>query len=256
MIARCHASTLAPAPRHRCVRIHVGVLRMRGARRPLRLRRQPDASRRQRPCRRGGLRRMPRRRARGVVALQSSSRDAGRRCEIGARRFSQCALQLCGHDVGLLDARRQVFRSHRRAGRKARRLRDQVHVRRRAAAAVPDRASRRPAAGPGNRLGCASQGARRPALVPSLSGTQFARRRSAALDRRQPELELHVRRVSFDAAPQELRRSDGSLRHDAGRRSTLPAKPVTARAPSMSRERAPSATASRIRPPTAVCRSR
>ena len=52
-----------------------------------------------------------------------------------------------------------------------------------AAAAVPDRVSRRPHAGAGDRLGFAAEGGRRPALVPPLSGPEHQGRRPAALDR-------------------------------------------------------------------------
>ena len=48
---------------------------------------------------------------------------------------------------------RQVLRRDRGSRRQVGRLRDQVHVRRRSAAAVPDRVSRRPAAEPHHRLG-------------------------------------------------------------------------------------------------------
>ena len=170
-------------------------------------------------------------RVRGLVAFASSPGDAGRRCEVRPGGFPQREVCLRGHDVGLLDARWQVLRPHRRAGRQARGFRDQVHVRRRAAAAVSDRTSRRKTAGARNRVGFASEGARRPAMVSPLSGSGSARRRSAALDRHQPELEFHVRRVPLDAAREELRCRDrpASTRH--GRRSTSPAKPATVRAP-------------------------
>ncbi len=50
-----------------------------------------------------------------------------------------------------------------------------------------------------------SEGARRPALVPPLPERGDQARRRAALDQAEPELEFHVRRVSFDRRAQELR---------------------------------------------------
>ena len=58
------------------------------------------------------------------------------------------------------------------------RLRDQVHLRRPPAAAVPDRVSRRPHAGARHRLGFAAEGQGRPALVPPLSRPERQGRRS------------------------------------------------------------------------------
>ena len=66
--------------------------------------------------------------------------------------------------------------------RQARRLRDQVHVRRASAAAVPDRISRRSHAGALHRVGLAPEGAGRTALVPSVPRAEHQGRRLAALD--------------------------------------------------------------------------
>ena len=71
---------------------------------------------------------------------------------------------------------------------------------------------------------------RGPALVPPLSGRANPPRRFSALDQAEPELELHVRRVSFDRRAQELRCGERSLRDAAGPRSAWAARPVTAAA--------------------------
>ena len=72
-----------------------------------------------------------------------------------ARRLRRRELHPGRRHLALLQARRQVLRHHRRAGRRARRLRDPLHLRRLSAAAVSDRFPGRPAcrrsASPGTR---------------------------------------------------------------------------------------------------------
>jgi predicted CXXCH cytochrome family protein len=109
--------------------------------------------------------------AKELTAWRGSDHDlamqaAGR--EVGARRLRQCEVRVCRHHVDVLAPRRQVLRQHRRPRRQARRLRDQVHVRRAPAAAIPDRVSGRPHAGVEHRLGLAAESGRRAALVPPL----------------------------------------------------------------------------------------
>ena len=121
--------------------------------------------------RRAGMRRLPREGDGGVARLRPRPRDAGRRCEVRARRFRRREVRARGHDLDVLHARRQVLRQHRRPRRQARRLRGQVHVRRLPAAAVPDRASRRAPAGARRSRGTARpKAAGRAALVPPVSG--------------------------------------------------------------------------------------
>ena len=105
----------------------------------------------------------------------------------------------------------------RRAGRKARRVRNQVHVRRLPLAAISDRISRRAPAGARNRLGQPPEGQGRSAMVPPLSQRGGRSRRHPALDEAQPELEFHVRRMPLDRRAQELRRGEGHVRHHMGR---------------------------------------
>ncbi len=92
-------------------------------------------------------------------------------------------------------------------------FRSQIYFRDRSSAAISRRISRRAVAGFADRLGHAAEGEGRPALVPSLSERKDQARRHSALDQAKPELELHVRRMSFDRRAQKLRRSRGSLRH-------------------------------------------
>ncbi len=97
--------------------------------------------------------------------------------------------------------------------RQARRLRGQVHLRARAAAAVPRRTAGRPPAGARRHVGRAPRGRRRPALVPPVSGREARLPRRAALDATVAELELHVRRLPLDERAQGLRRGEGRVRH-------------------------------------------
>ena len=69
----------------------------------------------------------------------------------------------------LLPARRPVLRQHRRARRRARRLRDPLHLRSLPAAAVSDRVSGRPVAGARHRLGCAARPTRAAGSAGSIS---------------------------------------------------------------------------------------
>ena len=71
----------------------------------------------------------------------------------GARRLRDATLPHAGVDVALLPPRRQVHGAHRRPRRRAPRLRGHAHLRRRAAAAVPGRVSRRALPGARDRLG-------------------------------------------------------------------------------------------------------
>ena len=88
-----------------------------------------------------------------------------------SRRFRGSPLRTPRQHRDLFQARWQVFRAHRRPGWQARRLRGQVHVRRRAPAAVPDRAARRSPAGAYRGLGHD-----REALVQSVSERNASRR--------------------------------------------------------------------------------
>ena len=160
------------------------------------------------------LRRLPPRRSGAVALLAAQARHGPRDRQIRARRFQRCELRLLRRALALLPQGREVSGRDRRARRQARHLRGQVHLRRRSAAAIPRRVSRRPTAGAVDRLGQPAEGQGRPALVPSLSERGDQARRRPALDQAEPELELHVRRVPFDRRAQELRRGQRSLRHD------------------------------------------
>ena len=89
--------------------------------------------------------------------------------KIGARRFQRCELRLLRRAFALLPQGRQVLRRDRRPRRQARHLRGEIHLRRRSAAAISGRISRRPHAGAVDCLGQPAEGQGRPALVPSLS---------------------------------------------------------------------------------------
>ncbi len=155
------------------------------------------------------LRRVPRPGTRGMVRLAPRAGDAGGRREERARQLRQREVQLRGRHLDVLQARREILRQDRRARRQARRLRDQVHLRRHAAAAIPDRVSRRQAAGAFDRLGRAAEGAGRTALVSPLSQGAHHSQGPAALDQAPAELELHVRRLPLDQPEEELRRGGG-----------------------------------------------
>ena len=152
-------------------------------------------------------------RSAALARLAAPARHAARDRQIGARRFHRCELRLLRRAFALLPQGRKISRRDRRARRQARHVRGQVHLRRRAAAAISGRVSRRPAAGAVARLGQPAEGAGRPALVSSLSGRGDQARRRAALDQAEPELEFHVRGVPFDRRAQELRRGNRPLCH-------------------------------------------
>ena len=141
-----------------------------------------------------------------MAGLASRPRDAGSEREDRARQLRRREVRVRRHDLDLLQARRKVLRQHRRPRRQARRLRAEVHLRRDAAAAVPDRVPRRPDAGALDRLGRAAEERGRAALVPSLSRREDHAQGSAALDEAEPELELHVRGLPLDQPAQGLRR--------------------------------------------------
>ena len=151
-----------------------------------------------------------------MAGLAARGRDAPRRRAQRARRFLRREVHLRRRHVGVLHARRPLLRAHRRTGRQARRVRGEVRVRRRAAAAVPDRTARRTAAGARRRVGLAAARAGRTALVPPLSRPQDQGGRCAALDRHRPELELPVRRLPLHRPAQELRRAVGHVQDRVG----------------------------------------
>src|SRR5262249_32528432 len=97
-----------------------------------------------------------------------------------------------------------VLRQHRRPGWRATRLRNSVHVRRDAAATVPDRVSRWPPAGVVDCLGHTPTGGRGAALVPPLPWRDTPGAGPAALDRAGADLELSVRRVPLDRPAEVL----------------------------------------------------
>ena len=152
------------------------------------------------------MRRLSRRPVPRVAGFAARPGHAGRDRHDGARRLPRHALRSHGGEIGVLPAGRQVHRPHRRTGRATRRLRGSTHVRRLPAAAVPARAAGRTPPGAVHRLGRASTGRRRTAVVPPLRGRADRSSRRAALDRAAAELELHVRGLSLDEPAEELRR--------------------------------------------------
>ena len=159
---------------------------------------------------------MPRRRARCVVAFATivsrCSPPRRRRCSATSAMPSSAtrARRRSSH------ARRQVLRAHRRARRQARRLRDPytfgVEPLQQYLIELPG--GRLQALGIAWDARPKEQGGQR--WFHLYPGAEPARRRPAALDRRQSELELHVRRVPLDRAAQELRRGDAALRDHVG----------------------------------------
>ena len=164
--------------------------------------------------RRAEVRGLPSARARALGGIGSCAGHADRGRRDGARRLRRPPLHSGLRDLHVLPSRGPIHGSDGRTGRQAGRLRDQVHVRRDAAPAIPRRATGRPAAGAVDRLGRAPARVGWPALVPSLSEREDRLPRRAPLDPPAAELELHVRGLPLDERPQELRRGSRSLRHD------------------------------------------
>ena len=148
---------------------------------------------------------VPRNRGRRLEGLASRPRHAARDGRDRARRLQGCALREGRRHDALLPTRRRLRRLDRRPGRSDARLHRRLHLRRRSAAAISGRHRQGPVAGAADRLGFATEGGRRPALVPPLPEREARGRRSAALDRHPAELELHVRRLPFDGAEAQLR---------------------------------------------------
>ncbi len=94
-------------------------------------------------CRLRRLRRVPSARACRLASLAACGRHAGGQRQDGARPFRRQHLQPRRRDLDLLQEGRQVLGSNRRAGRKARRFRNSLHVRRLSVAAISDRTCRK-----------------------------------------------------------------------------------------------------------------
>ena len=176
------------------------------------------------------LRRLPSGRSQAVERLAAQGRDAARHRQDRARQFQRCRFRLFRRALPLLPQGRQISGRDRWRRRQARRVRGEVHLRHRSAAAIPRRVSRRTPAGAVARLGQPAAGQGRPALVSPLAQRGDQARRYPALDQAEPELEFHVRGVPLDRPAQELRRQGRSLRHDRGRKSAWAARPVMDRA--------------------------
>ena len=104
-----------------------------------------------------------------MAAVAAQPGDAARQRGDGARQLRRRRVRLRGCALALLSQGRQVLRRDRRRRRQARRLRGEVHLRPRSAAAVPGRVSRWPRAGAVDRLGQPAGRQGRAALVPPLS---------------------------------------------------------------------------------------
>ena len=97
--------------------------------------------------------------------LAPSARHGSGDRQIRAGRLRRRELRELRRQVAFLSPRRQVSRRDRRAGRQARRVRNQVHLRRLPVTAISDRIPRRAPAGALDRLGQPAEGQGRPALV-------------------------------------------------------------------------------------------
>ena len=80
--------------------------------------------------------------------------------QVGARRFLRCEFRLLRRAIRASSARTESFWSRPTGPTASSPFRSQVHVRRRSAAAISGRVSRRPPAGPVARLGQPAEGAR------------------------------------------------------------------------------------------------
>ena len=120
------------------------------------------------------LRRLPSGAGRVVARLATQARDGSRDREVGPRRFLRCDLRLLRCALALLPQGRQISGRDRRTRRQARHVRGQVHVWPRSASAIPDRISRRPTAGPVDRLGQPTESKR----AASAGSTSIPTRRS------------------------------------------------------------------------------
>ena len=163
---------------------------------------------------RAHVRGVPRAGERGVARVASRARDAGRGRRDRARPLRRRDADEFWRHVDLHEEGRKVLDSHRGAGRQARGLPGALHLRRRATPAVSRRVSERALPGAAGRVGFATEGGRRPALVLAAARRKDSAGRSAALDRRRGQLEPDVRRMPLDGPAQALRRKGGSLRDE------------------------------------------
>ena len=148
-----------------------------------------------------------------MAKLATSPRHGSRDRCVCPRRLQRCRVRICRNALALLPKGPEIFRRDRRSGRQACDVRSQIHLRRRAFAAISDRISGWSHPSSVRRLGHAAQGSGWAALVSPLSGCRGHQQRSPALDQAEPELEFHVRRVPLDGRAQELRRRQGPFRH-------------------------------------------
>ena len=190
---------------------------------------------------------------RARITSSRCSRRPRRRCSATSRtRASPTAA--CTST--LLPPRRQAHRADRRPRRRAPRLRDHAHVRRRAAAAVPGRVSRRTLAGARDRVGQPAGKRRRSALVPPLSRREDRPPTIRCTGRARPRTgttcaPTATPRTCASRATRRPRRYSTSVRRDVGRR----ARRVTGRDRDTSRGRTKRPRAARRRATTG-CRSR
>ena len=145
--------------------------------------------------RRSGLRGVPRARSGGVDGLAPSARDAAGERVHGARRLRRRDASTTPASRRVLPARREVsWRAPTAPTARFTTTRSRTPS---ASRRCSSTWSRSPAGAPGarDRVGQPAGARGRPALVPSASRTSDHQPRSAALDRRDRELELHVRRL-------------------------------------------------------------
>ena len=141
---------------------------------------------------------------------------------IGAWRLQRHEVRVPRRDDAVLPPRRQVHGQHRRARRQVPRLRNQVHVRRRAAAAVHGRVSRGPRAGAPRVVGREARSEWFDVTPPDVPNERILPGDPLHWTGIAPELEHDLRRLPFDERAQELRSEDEHVSHDvAGDRRQL-----------------------------------
>src|SRR5436305_1435092 len=128
------------------------------------------------------LRPLPSHGGRGLEGLPARARDAAGHPGDRARQLRRRDRHVRRRDIDLLPQGRPLLRTHRRPGRRPRRLRGQVHLRRLPAAAVPRPVPGRPDASALDRLGRETAASGRRALVSSVSRRAHRPSRSTALD--------------------------------------------------------------------------
>ncbi|MCY1410525.1 hypothetical protein D9M71_258950 [compost metagenome] len=157
----------------------------------------------------------------GLARLAPPARDAGADCRDRSRQLQRRDLQGHGRDHPFLPEGRRLLGQYAGRRRQAGRLQGRLHLRCRAAAAVPSGIPRRPPAGPRRGLGYAEE-----TLVRADAQRAYRPQGRTALDPTGAERQLHVRGVPHHRLQAQFRRADGQLRQPMGiPRSRLPVLP-------------------------------